>query len=190
MARPRLFDEDHAIATAMRVFWSKGYAATSTEDLCEAIGLKRSSLYNTFTSKHRLFVLALKRYMDDKTLMLRDILDAETSAREKLRLVLRTTVDDELNGTDGCLVVNSIMELAREDHEVARLLAANAEERIVCLRATIQAGQRDGDIDRERDPRELAEFIVATIGGLRVTARSGAGRRSLESIMDISLAAV
>ncbi|CAM5616019.1 TetR/AcrR family transcriptional regulator OS=Streptomyces alboniger OX=132473 GN=CP975_28210 PE=4 SV=1 [Streptomyces alboniger] len=64
MARPRTFDEERALDAAMHAFWVKGYEATSTQDLCEATGLGRSSIYNTFSSKHALFRRALARYMD------------------------------------------------------------------------------------------------------------------------------
>ena len=50
----------------MHTFWANGYDATTTEDLCAATGLGRSSIYNTFTSKHELFRRALLRYVDSE----------------------------------------------------------------------------------------------------------------------------
>lgn len=190
MARPRQFDEDHAVDTAMRVFWAKGYTATSTEDLCDATGLKRSSLYNTFTSKHHLFTLALNRYMTDKTGALLTALDEPGPVRQKLRDILRAAIDDELSNADGCLVVNSTMELARTDREVARLLAADADRRLAALRAAIRDGQRSGELSDVRQPEELAHFIVATVGSLRVSARAGTAPEILKSIMEISMSAL
>ena len=64
MARPRKFDEGRALDAAMEAFWAAGYEATSTQDLCDATGLGRSSIYNTFKSKHDLFERALARYME------------------------------------------------------------------------------------------------------------------------------
>lgn len=64
MARPRTFDEGRALDAAMHAFWANGYEATSTQDLCEATGLGRSSIYNTFSSKHDLFKRSLARYIE------------------------------------------------------------------------------------------------------------------------------
>src|SRR5690606_8821359 len=63
MARPRTFEEEQALEAAMRAFWRRGYEATSTQDLCAATGLGRSSVYNAFDSKRELFTRALRRYM-------------------------------------------------------------------------------------------------------------------------------
>ena len=62
MARPREFDVDDALDRAMNVFWAKGYEATSMSDLMAAMDLSKSSLYDTFGSKHELFLSALQRY--------------------------------------------------------------------------------------------------------------------------------
>src|ERR1700726_688126 len=62
MARPREFDRDGAVERAMSVFWRKGYAATSTDDLLRAMNIGRQSLYDTFGDKHRLYLEALQRY--------------------------------------------------------------------------------------------------------------------------------
>lgn len=188
MARPRLFDEGLALEAAMRLFWEKGYEATSTQDLCEATGLGRSSIYNTFSSKHVLFVRALERYLDDAaTGQLALLEDVERSVVERLRSVFVSVIDaEEANRRQGrgigCLGVNSSTELAGRDPEVARLLGRDGERRLADLGHVIAQGQRAGEISRAREPAELAWFINAVIAGMRVSAQGGADRPTLESV--------
>src|SRR6202030_156629 len=62
MARPREFDREEALECATGVFWAKGYASTSTDELLAAMGIGRQSLYNTFQDKRALYLEALERY--------------------------------------------------------------------------------------------------------------------------------
>lgn len=64
MARPREFDADIALDRATDVFWAKGYEATSLDDLCEATGLSRSSLYAAFGTKRDLLLQSVDRYVE------------------------------------------------------------------------------------------------------------------------------
>src|SRR6266496_5346237 len=64
IARTKAFDREKALIQAMRLFWRKGYAATSVEDLIETLYLSRSSLYDTFGDKRTLFLEALKLYSE------------------------------------------------------------------------------------------------------------------------------
>ncbi len=61
MARPRNFNEDDVIDRAAKAFGRLGYAACSVDDLVEATGLQRGSLYKVFGSKRGLFETVLKR---------------------------------------------------------------------------------------------------------------------------------
>ncbi|MGK5549541.1 TetR/AcrR family transcriptional regulator [Streptomyces sp. URMC 127] len=193
MARPRKFDEERAVDAALEAFWTAGYEATSTQDLCEATGLGRSSIYNAFKSKHDLFRRALLRYMERKNESIGAVLESGLPAREKLRVLLDVIVEEEgLYAEDGrgCLVVNTCVELAARDAEVARVLENDYRRRFEALKAAIESGQRDGDIDRAKDAGALAHFVIAAIGGMRVSARAGAGREALEGIVRTTLAAV
>ncbi|MFI6866461.1 TetR/AcrR family transcriptional regulator [Nocardia sp. NPDC050406] len=187
MARPKQFDEEKALDAAMRAFWRAGYDGTSTEALCEATGLGRSSIYNTFSSKHDLFQRALRRYMADKNSDTFAVLDGPGSAKDKIRALLWRIVDAPDDDPLGCLVVNATVELGTRDGEVARLLRTDQDRRRAALVTAITAGQRAGDLDTRRDPTDLANFVIATIGGMRVAARGGATRDTLEAIATVAL---
>ncbi|WP_461083424.1 TetR/AcrR family transcriptional regulator [Streptomyces deserti] len=197
MARPRTFDEERALEAAMRTFWEKGYEATSTQDLCEATGLGRSSIYNTFKSKHDLFERALARYLDAMTEAQLAVLDGlERPAVERVRALLARIVESEAEcrvtagRALGCLGVNTVVELAARDPRAAALLERDTARRLAAFRAVMEAGRRDGSITSARDPDALARFLNATVAGLRVSSQGGADRAALEAIAETALDAL
>lgn len=190
MGRPREFDQDRALDGAMRAFWSAGYTATSTEDLCVATGLGRSSLYNTFPGKRQLFLAALRRYTEQKTSQADELMSGPLPVRDKVRALLMLSVDPDPDDPLGCLVVNSMVELAPIDQDVAELLRRDGERRAELLTAAFEAARRDGEVDAGRDPWALAQFVMSTMSGMRVAARGGAGRPVLEAIAGTALAAL
>lgn len=196
MARPRLFDEGRALDAATHLFWDQGYEATSTEDLCRATGLGRSSIYNTFSSKRDLFLRALAHYLDEMARRQDAILeDPGTPVPTRIRAVLASVIDiDEADRRDGrgigCLGVNSVVELGRRDAEVADLLDRDTARRLASLGSAIAAGQAAGEVSRARPPEEAARFVNAVIAGMRVAARGGADRAALESVAAFALDAL
>jgi TetR/AcrR family transcriptional regulator, transcriptional repressor for nem operon len=194
--RPRTFDEDRAVDAAMRTFWANGYEVTTTEDLCAATGLGRSSIYNTFTSKHELFRRALLRYVEMMTTIQLGILEDEgRSPVERLRALFAAVVDGEMESrrdgrSIGCLTVNTTVEFAGRDAEAAEILDRDFERRAAALRIVIAAGQRAGEIASGRDPDALAGYLNAVIGGMRVAGQGGADRATLQSIADTALDAL
>ncbi|MGK8524604.1 TetR/AcrR family transcriptional regulator [Nocardia asteroides] len=190
MPRPRSFDEDRAVDAAMHAFWRAGYEATSTEDLCAATGLGRSSIYNTFTSKRDLFGRALRRYMTTKNAATFDLLGTETQVRAKIRALLWRIVEAPDDEPPGCLVVNSTIELAPRDTELAAVLAADHERRLAVLTDVFEAARRAGEIAADKEPTALAHFVIATISGMRVAARGGADRETLAAIATTALDAL
>ncbi|MER7704520.1 helix-turn-helix domain-containing protein [Kitasatospora sp. NPDC097605] len=188
MARPRTFDEDRALDAAMRAFWANGYEATSTQDLCVATGLGRSSIYNTFSSKRDLFRRSLDRYNELMTVPQVALLeDPELPPLERVRMLLARVVDGEFENRPqgrsiGCLTVNTVVELAGRDPEAAAVLERDQQVRLAALGAAIGAGQRAGEIAGRREAGELARFVNAVIAGIRVAAKGGADRAAVEAI--------
>lgn len=175
MARPREFDEAYAIDAAMRAFWASGYEGTSTQALCDATGLGRSSIYNTFKSKHDLFTRALGRYVEVQTGEQLELLAGDEPVRERVRATFDRVIDSD---RVGCLVVNTTIELAPRDPQVAELLRRDYDRRIDALRTAL------GGAD---DALALAHFVTATVSGMRVAAANGAGRDVLAGIAETAL---
>ena len=100
MARPLEFDYDKAIDKATRVFWKNGYSGTSLRDLLKAIGIGEGSFYNTLKSKKQLYLECLKRYNDTVGRRRAAALFSPSSAKEGVRGLFRTVLDDLRRSTD------------------------------------------------------------------------------------------
>ncbi|MFJ8252662.1 TetR/AcrR family transcriptional regulator [Streptomyces sp. NPDC094466] len=190
MARPRTFDESAVLDAAAREFRVHGFAETSTEQLCEAAGVRRSSLYNAFTSKDELFVRALQHYVATTGARQSMILaDDELTGAERLRTLVDVVVDEELQAANrghaaGCMVVQSLMnpDLRERDERVARILDRDLRARLSLLSGAIRAGQADGSISGDMNPDDGAVLASTVISGLRVTAQTGVDVETLRRI--------
>ncbi|MEU8539825.1 TetR/AcrR family transcriptional regulator [Streptomyces sp. NPDC048717] len=181
MARPRTFDETAVLDAAAAQFRVHGYADTSTEQLCEAAGVRRSSLYNAFTSKDELFVRALEHYASTMRARQAAILsDASFSGAERLRKLIDAIVDEERVARDeghaaGCMGVHALMnpDLRARDERIAQILERDLRERLGLLEDVIRVGRADGSIPGGPDVAEGALLVNTLVSGLRVTAQAG-----------------
>ncbi|MCT2594356.1 TetR/AcrR family transcriptional regulator [Streptomyces sp. N2-109] len=189
MPRPKGFDPDRALDSAMEAFWSKGYAATSAQDLCDSTGLGRGSLYNTFAGKHQLFAKVLRRYEDEWTARQVGVLEGGGPVRDRIRTVLMTVVDEESAGSSGrrgCLAVNAAIELAGHDPEVTELVRHIFVRMEDAFCEALERARREGEIEADRDARELAQYLLTSMYGLRVLGKT-ADRRALSGIVETVL---
>ena len=117
MARPREFNVDTALERAMDVFWSKGYEATSLDDLCEVTGLSRSSFYATFGSKRSLLLRSVDRYVEQRNPKLAAILAQPLPIRDAFAALAQQFIDQIVSGPGrrGCFLGNCAAELPRSD---------------------------------------------------------------------------
>lgn len=183
MARPREFDRDAALKAATEVFWSKGFAATSTEDLVQAMGIGRQSFYNAFGDKRRLYLEALETYQRNATSCHIGRLTAPASPLDGLRdLLVGLIPDDDALRCRGCLGAGSVGEFGVTDPELTQM----RERMIAAFRAKVvdrlTEGRRLGEIDPEVDIEQAASFIEITMGGFQLAARGGAGAKELHDL--------
>jgi TetR/AcrR family transcriptional repressor of nem operon len=192
MARPREFDADAALRSAMETFWSKGFEATSMSDLTDSMGVSRSSLYAAFGDKEQLFARALDLYMEEisaeRVRILRTAQSARAGIGDYFEHHIRVALDRRT--PLGCLVVNTALEMDAVAEDTAARLAACAKIGEAAVRELIDRGRHAGEIDPSKDARSLALMIVAVSYGIHVMARMHRDRKTLQAIADTALAAV
>ena len=179
MPRPSFVDIDHTLDAAMAVFWARGYAGASIEDLVEATGVARYGLYATFGDKRGLYLAALERYQQ----VIVNRLFAGVEARDANFEQVRGYFDGLLamagsdQGRLGCLMVNASIETAPGDDDVA--LRVNA------YRVRL-AGGFNAALRRARKPLS-GDALAALVFGLQTQARAGAEVAILSEVVVATL---
>jgi len=180
----RRFDTDEALAQAMRAFWAHGYEATSIQDLVACMGINRGSLYATFGDKRSLFVQALRRYDATHRRAWLDTLMASGSPREAIVAAFDQAIAAVVGAgsRDGCLLVNTALELSPHDPEIATIVGRGLREMETFFGDMIEQGQAAGEIPRHVLPGEAARGLLGLLIGLRVLSRSRPEEPLLRSI--------
>lgn len=192
MARPREFEIDSALESAMQTFWAKGYEATSVDDLCESTGLGRSSLYAAFGDKRELYLRALDRYEEDAATRVATALAGPLPIHKSIAAFLDRIIDDIVSGPGrrGCFIGNCAAELPRGDREAANQVRRSLARVEKVFREAL-AGARDrGEIARTSDVTALARFFTSGIQGLRLVGKANPDRKVLDDIAMVMLHAL
>ena len=184
--RPRAFDREAALAAATRLFWQKGYAATSISDLTEAMGIGAPSLYAAFGSKEALYGEALRYYGESYEERVWGNFAKAATAREAIAAFLMDSAA-ALTGSVGrveplgCMVTLSAVgsEGQAELGETVRAARAGGLERI---KSRLRRAVGDGELDASTDIDGLSRFVLAVQSGMSLMARDGASREELEAV--------
>lgn len=171
VGRPREFDEDKALEAAMDAFWQKGYEATSLADLCKHTGLHKGSLYQTFGSKHELFMRALKNYMERTFGEVAAVISDVESPIERIRAVMHKIIN-QASAESGCMMLNSVAELAPHDPEVKEALLANAQRRLGAMTELVGEAKAAGEIQDSRPSEDIAAQLMVTLAGSATTMKA------------------
>lgn len=187
--RPRKFDEQQALAAAVTVFREHGYRGTSMQMLSEAMGMGEQSIYNAFGTKDQLYGAALAHYCDhDASAALRS-LEAPDAALAAIHAFFVGLVDRlaQPEGAAPCMVLEDHVRPAT-DNEVARERSSQHMRRVerAFLRA-LERARAQAQLELE-DPRTMARYLLVSMQGLAVIARSDVPRRALRKIVNQILA--
>ncbi|MDH2067116.1 TetR/AcrR family transcriptional regulator [Pantoea sp. GD03673] len=176
--RPRAFDTDAALDSAMLVFRQKGYHAASIGDLSQAMQLTTGSIYKAFSDKRTLFAAVLARYLSLRNGALATRLAGCENGREQLAALLTFYVESvrDVEGERGCLVAVSALELQTLDEELAEAVSAALMRNQQNLQQIIRLGQQDGSVNTAVDCRATASLMLCIVLGMRVAGKVAATR--------------
>lgn len=184
MARPRQFEDEAVLESAIRCFWRNGFEVASVRDLVEATGLSAPSLYNAFGDKRALFDKAVAHYVETRT-KARLARLSELPPRRAIETFFNGIIDHvgTERGRFGCFLANSAMEVAAGDEDRAAMIrdaSATLEE---FFSRQIALGRKDGTINPAMSTQELSRMLVALFFGLRVAIRLKMQRAYLRDLV-------
>lgn len=189
MARGKQFDEREALQAVMRLFWAKGYGATSMQDLERATGLTRSSLYNAFGNKNQLFKQALGLYVQLVQEKFQRIVEQAATAKAAVGGLLEAVIDLHFSkdSPGGCLVVLSVMESSQHDDETLAMAESmfQAEQRM--LEEILVSGKRSGELVADFPVEGTAAALAAAASGMVVLAKAGMSAARLSEMVRATL---
>ena len=199
MARPPSFDRNHVLHAAERQFRTSGYNGTSVDDISAATGLGRGSIYAAFDGKHGVLMEALDGYSARLGQFAPNALAGpDEGALDRLRKYLRRAVDGVPLADDvppapdraaaACFAAKMAMEIGASDAEVKRTANACFEVFVTAVADCLRAAQRNGDIDSDADPDDLAYLLVTIVRGIDVVGAYGQSRARLTSVAESAFA--
>ncbi len=185
--RPRTYDPTEALGQVMRTFWRSGYSGTSLDDLSEATGMNRPSLYGAFGDKRALYLKTLEQYVEAGCSGLSRALAGDEPLEQALRNVYAGALDLYMPAEApprGCFLISTAATEAMEDPEVRELLGEALRTFDRAFEDRLRRAQEGGELDPAADPVALAKIASALLHTLAIRSRAGDTRATLNATAD------
>jgi AcrR family transcriptional regulator len=178
--RPRKFDVNEALGNALLVFWGKGFAGTSLDDLAHAMAMKRPSIYNAFGDKQSLYRAALGAFQDRLNSGLELLLE-EQDVKVGLNRFFTRALDVYMMGETplGCFIFCTAPAEAVAHPDVRDDILGITTRTDKALKTFFENAQHEGHFPTETDPRVAAQVTQATLHSLALRSRAGQSRSTL-----------
>ena len=184
LPRPREFDPEDALNSAMQVFWSKGYGETSYDDLVKGTGVSRKGLYTVFGDKHQLFVATLKNYRRTVIPALLERLGDDDIDIEGIRMTFQHLAEMAASGAGhmGCFMARTSADVSIHNEGVKEIIDLHWDD----LNNRLLTALTNAGIPTERSAT-LAPFYVGVMQGLFTLAHARADRAVIEPFVNEAL---
>jgi TetR/AcrR family transcriptional repressor of nem operon len=183
MAKAKAFGREAVLKQAIPVFAGHGYAGSSTSVLLRAMGISRQSMYDTYGDKRRLYMEALTHSVAQNITVQLRALETGATPIKRLQALLDLVVAQTLETpAPPCLSVSSICEFGDADPAIHAVNEAAKKTLLGALELCIAEGQSVGQIDLAIDVEVAAQFVMASLAGIKLAARGGATQQNLRDI--------
>lgn len=184
--RPRAYEPEIALGKALDLFRKQGFAATSLDDLSEATGMNRPSLYGAFGDKRELYIKSYQRYREDARASMVEIFRQEMPVRQRLERIFASALNIYLSGDTGprgCFTVVTAASEAVGDPEIRAMVIDGLSELDKAFANCFRRAKEKGELPESADPAVLAQLASATVHSIAIRSRARVPRRDLEAIV-------
>lgn len=188
MVRPREFDTQTAVDQALRIFRKQGYKGSSLHDLIRAMGISKSSFYETFGSKYELFLTTLIRFHKTEAIYQFTDPNIDIPAKTLITGMFRQLIDSVINGTGGCMFGNSAVEFSGTDPKVTAQITNGIVQLEQVFYQMLMREKKNRTISAQHNIRTTARQLTATFYGLQVMSNAKLNRKVLDEIASNAVA--
>lgn len=187
--RPRTFERDDLLTKVGDLFWEHGYHNLSFNEIAQAVGLPRASLYNAFESKEKLFLEAFKLYKSRSPhQLLRELKDGDRVSPGLYQLLdEQCQVLTKFQTRRGCLAMNSVDELITDETqlgEAIRYIFRLESELVVGL---MRQAKQQNELPQSADPEATAHMLMTFELGLSAFSKNGMPEKKLRQMCHLFL---
>lgn len=184
--RPRAYEPDVALGKALDLFRTQGFAATSLDDLSEATGMNRPSLYGAFGDKRELYIKSYQRYREEARAAMVEIFRQEMPVRRRLERIFASALNIYLSGETGprgCFTVVTAASEAVGDPDIRAMVLDGLNELDKAFASCFRRAKEKGELSDSADPTVLAQLASATVHSIAIRSRARVSRKELEAIV-------
>lgn len=186
--RPPTFNNEQVIKKAQKVFWEKGFTATSLGNLLSSMDMGSGSFYNAFKGgKKEVFRKALRERKKDFN-RFKTELEQSHSPVELIKDFFRSLADAEENShLQGCIIANTVVEMTFVDKELENEAVEILKDVERMYTQIIREAQEKGTIENHTDPEILGRYLITLYNGLNVLRRMYPDKEILEQQIELQL---
>lgn len=183
--RPRKFDQSSALQAASDVFWTKGFNATSLDDLSAAMDMKRPSIYNAFGDKEAIYRKALAHFIQGMEAAFAQTMLAEDDIRKALTSFYSGALGIYTSGEQpkGCMVMSTAVAAATCHPEIQADLLNIISELDNKMAMRLEQARDAGQLDSSYDVAGRAAIAQSLLHSLSLRARAGEAQIQLRRII-------
>jgi TetR/AcrR family transcriptional repressor of nem operon len=181
--------KEQIVTTSMELLHSKGFNATSVQDITDAAGVPKGSFYNHFASKEALGLEVVQRYVDAVGALAAVLKDRTLTPRQRLQRYFDGMIGANRNNdyNYGCMLGNFSTELSNQIPAMRTAMREAFDGSSSLLAMVIAEGQQDGSIGRTLPAADLAGFINDAWQGAVVRAKAAHSSAPLERFARVAL---
>lgn len=171
--RPRGFDREMALNTALNIFWQQGYEPASVAELCEKMGINPPSLYSTFGNKAALFMEAVRHYENTYWVEPAKRFMAEKNIYAAVENFFNESAEILLSPTRpcGCMVVLAAVNISENEQEIISFIRGLRMATKKMFADRLRIAIKDGQIPADTDVPALAGALNTLLEGMSLQAK-------------------